>query len=359
MDTTSVNTSGLGAALAANARLFAGIRRWVMSAASMLCILSLIGCVSCPLCDLNDAIARNDTEKTDRVLKTSTLNACDVVFQAISSENHFMLERYASSYSIANCHTSVGYEPTALMIASAHGSMSGVDLLLLRGAQMDAMDRDGWTAVDWAIYKRKPRMAEYLISRGGIQARTPDDYVARHDAEIAEEAAINAAYAVQSQQSQQQEADNAAFMQAMLGVIQTAQARGYPPASTRSQATLSAPAEAAPPIYVQNQNASGGGGQFDRGLVACITLEADSSNYYFQNNCGVPAKIYFACVDAGTGNTEATANVNPLPGQRSTAPCFLPRSKTLWVACPNNDGIFGADGHSIWQPGGPYTCKRL
>jgi Ankyrin repeats (many copies) len=342
------------------ASIHSKIRRWVMGAASTLFILPLIGCVSCPLCDLNDAIARNATAETDRILKSSTLNACNVVVQAISSENHFMLDRYTTSDSIANCHTSVGYDPTVLMIASAHGFMSGVDLLLLRGARMDATDRDGWTAVDWAIYKRQPRMAEYLISRGGTQTRTADDYVARHDAEIAQIAAINAAYATQMQQ---QEADNAAFMRAMQGIIQAAQARGGQPIVAPPYVSQAAPVEAAPPIYVENQNGSAangsGGGQFDRGLVACITLGADSSGYYFQNNCGVPANIVFACVDAGTGNMEAPGNVNPQPGQRSAAPCFLPRSKTLWVACPNNDGIFGADGHSTWQPGGPYTCKRV
>jgi hypothetical protein len=129
-------------------------------------------------------------------------------------------------------------------------------------------------------------------------------------------------------------------------------------------ATPSSPAEAAPPTFnsstsIGQGNPTSGDGQFDRGLVSCIQLGRDDSGYYFQNNCGVPANILFACVDAGTGSTEAPGNVNPLPGQRSAAPCFLPRSKTVWVACPDNDGIFGADGHSVWQPGGPYTCKRV
>jgi hypothetical protein len=236
----------------------------------------------------------------------------------------------------------------------------GVDRSHLYGQdQISTFGNLHGTAADVAHIAGHEELADYLVSIG-VQRVVSDQDIRNANAE-GERFLASQGLNGTSAAAGPTPADMANAYAA--GANAAAMARGGQPILAPPYVSQATPVAAAPPTYVQNQNGSvangDGGGQFDRGLVACITLGADSSGYYFQNSCGVAANILFACVDAGTGNIEAPGNVNPQPGQKSAAPCFLPRSKTLWVACPNNDGIFGADGHSIWQPGGPYTCKRV
>jgi hypothetical protein len=212
------------------------------------------------------------------------------------------------------------------------------------------------TAADVAHVAGHEALANYLVHRYSVPRLLSDQEI--RDAQAKESALLASVGATIAAGPTPADMANAYAAGANAANAATAARGGQP---TITNALQGAPVQAAPPIYMQNQNRLPGtsDGQFDRGLVSCIQLDRDDSGYYFQNNCGVQANIYYSCVDAGTGSTGGTANVNPLPGQRSAAPCFLPRSKTLWVACPNNDGIFGADGNSTWQPGGPYTCKRV
>lgn len=76
---------------------------------------------------------------------------------------------------IARCLLDAGAEvdqredegATPLMYAAARGDLRTVEILLARGADPSAKDKDGWTAWDWAVDKENPEIADLLAQAGG------------------------------------------------------------------------------------------------------------------------------------------------------------------------------------------------
>jgi serine/threonine-protein phosphatase 6 regulatory ankyrin repeat subunit B len=68
---------------------------------------------------------------------------------------------------------------TALMCAARWGHSEGVVALLDAGANIEAVDGNGWSALMWAAFKGQSEMAAFLLDRGAvletrdIDGRTP------------------------------------------------------------------------------------------------------------------------------------------------------------------------------------------
>lgn len=155
----------------------------------------------------------------------------------------------------------------------------------------------------------------------------------------------------------EQAADTVGQRTAMIQGLQAGVAAGsrnqtYVPPTAPS--TASAYSSAGSPVGSNLQP------QFDHGLNHCVSFSRNTNDYYFQNNCPVPVKIEFQCTDAATGRTEAPGLLTSVaPGSQVNAPCYLPRSNTDYAVCPDDDGIFAADGQRSWTPNTPFTCRRM
>ena len=59
----------------------------------------------------------------------------------------------------------------ALMVAAAHGHKDTVRVLLDAGAEVNAKDFTGWTALHAAAFKGDPEIVQLLLEHGGIPGR--------------------------------------------------------------------------------------------------------------------------------------------------------------------------------------------
>ena len=71
-----------------------------------------------------------------------------------------------------NCHDEAMHGDTPLMIAAAHGSADGVELLLCHGADMTAVNRQRMTALmAGAIHQHEPALTQLLYHATPDQVR--------------------------------------------------------------------------------------------------------------------------------------------------------------------------------------------
>jgi ankyrin repeat protein len=57
------------------------------------------------------------------------------------------------------------------MVAAAHGNKDTVRALLDAGAEVNAKDFTGWTALHAAAFKGDPEIVQLLLEHGGIPGR--------------------------------------------------------------------------------------------------------------------------------------------------------------------------------------------
>ena len=55
---------------------------------------------------------------------------------------------------------------TPLILAAHHGDVEANEALMDAGAELEAADGNGWTALTWASYREHDHTASILLSRG-------------------------------------------------------------------------------------------------------------------------------------------------------------------------------------------------
>jgi ankyrin repeat protein len=66
----------------------------------------------------------------------------------------------------ADVNTRNKAQQTPLILAAHHGDVEVNEALMDAGAEMEAEDGNGWTALTWASYREHDSAASILISRG-------------------------------------------------------------------------------------------------------------------------------------------------------------------------------------------------
>lgn len=58
------------------------------------------------------------------------------------------------------------FEKTPLMIAASKNNVEMLEFLVNKGAKLETKNKDGFTALLWAVWTNSNRAAEYLINKG-------------------------------------------------------------------------------------------------------------------------------------------------------------------------------------------------
>ena len=130
--------------------------------------------------DQEDALIQGDIEQVERFLDEGTqVDARDA--EGITA---LMYASYHGQESIVNLLIERGANinaseyvdgRTALMDSSINGQSEMVELLLNRGADINAKSNTGWTALMWAVERKRNEVVALLVDRGAYLDSRNDD----------------------------------------------------------------------------------------------------------------------------------------------------------------------------------------
>ena len=90
--------------------------------------------------------------------------ASDLMSAALAGNPTLLTEELRKEHASVNIHNEMGETP--LMLAAISGNTTALALLLARGAQLDAKDVHGWTALMKAVALGDTEMVKFLLEAG-------------------------------------------------------------------------------------------------------------------------------------------------------------------------------------------------
>lgn len=103
------------------------------------------------------------------------IHGWDALFYAVNEGRIDMVRFLFSRYNF-DINAKDRYGRTALMVAAARGNIRMIDTLIELGADLNAVDHDGWKAFHYAVWCSQPNAVSYFINRYCVNPDTPDHH---------------------------------------------------------------------------------------------------------------------------------------------------------------------------------------